>query len=248
MTWQWAAAMVCAYVVGSIPFGVIIGKARGIDIRAHGSRNPGATNVARVLGKKLGLLCFALDFLKGAVPVLVAGVVFHVINTPVAALSVSAQWCWLGVAVASVVGHMFSLFLGFRGGKGVATSFGALMAMWPLLTIPALGAMVVWYAAVRLTHYVSVASMAAALSLPVGYLLAHPLSKVLDQPWPDTWAAIEHSSPALMVTSLLALVVIWKHRGNIARLKRGEEPKAGRPMRRGDMLASHHEDTAQPET
>ena len=237
MNWAWLAFIAAAYVVGSIPFGVIIGNIRGIDIRAHGSRNPGATNVARVLGKKLGLLCFALDFLKGALPVLVSGFALGVINQPVTALTPVQQWMWLCVAMAAVLGHMFSIFIGLRGGKGVATAFGAMLAMWPVLTLPTLGAMVVWYAAVRMTHYVSVASMLAAISVPISYLLAHPLAKVLDQPWSDTMDAIVHSLPGFVVTSALAVVVVWKHRGNIARLRRGEEPKAGRHVRRGDVLA-----------
>jgi glycerol-3-phosphate acyltransferase PlsY len=237
MNWEWAAAIAGAYLIGSIPFGVIIGNMKGIDIRAHGSCNPGATNVARVLGKKLGLICFALDFLKGALPVLVSGFAFEVVGKPVTALSIAQQWMWLGVAVAAVLGHMYSIFIGFRGGKGVATAFGAMLTMWPVLTLPTLGAMVVWYAAVRLTHYVSIASMLAALSVPIGYLLAHMPQQAFDQPWADTYASLMHSSPAFIVTSLLALVVVWKHRGNIARLRRGEEPKAGRPVRRGDVLA-----------
>jgi len=238
MIGAWLVAMAGAYAVGSIPFGVIIGKAKGIDIRAHGSKNVGATNVARVLGKKLGLLCFALDLLKGAIPVLVAGAALGTLNVAVRDLSAMQQWCWLGVAGAAVAGHMFSVFLGFRGGKGVATAFGAMLAMWPVLTFPALGAAVVWYAAVRLTHYVSVGSMLGAMSVPIGYLLAHPLNKVMDVPWSETQAAIMHSAPGLIVTSLLAILVIWKHRSNIGRLRRGEEPKAGRTVRRGDVLAN----------
>jgi len=234
---MWLAVIFGAYLAGSIPFGVIIGKMKGVDIRAHGSKNPGATNVARVLGKQLGILCFALDFLKGAVPVIVAGVLFETLNHRVADMTMFEQWMWLCVAVAAVLGHMFSIFLGFHGGKGVATAFGAMLAMWPVLSLPALGAMVVWYAAVRLTHYVSVASMLAAVSVPIGYLFAHMPQQAFDQPWADTIATLKHASPAFIVTTLLALTVIWKHRGNIARLRRGEEPKAVRSVRRGDVLA-----------
>jgi len=237
MTWQWLVAIAGAYVIGSIPFGVIIGKSQGVDIRTQGSRNVGATNVGRVLGKKWGLLCFLLDLAKGAIPVVVSGAVLGTLNVSVAQLSVEQQWLWLGVAVAAVVGHMFSLFLGFAGGKGVATAFGAMLAMWPVLTFPALGAAVVWYAALRITHYVSVASMLGALSVPVGYLLAVMPQAAFDQPWADTFAALKHASPAFVVTLLLALAVVFKHRSNIARLRRGEEPKAGRGVRRGDVLA-----------
>lgn len=237
MMWPWFIAIAAAYVVGSIPFGVIIGKSQGVDIRAHGSRNVGATNVGRVLGKKWGLICFFLDLGKGALPVIVSGAALGTLNVSVSMLSVEQQWLWLGVAAAAVAGHMFSLFLGFSGGKGVATAFGAMLSMWPVLTFPALGAAVVWYTALRVTHYVSVASMLGALSVPLGYLLAVMPQAAFDQPWPDTFASLKHASPAFIVTLVLAAVVVFKHRGNIARLKRGEEPKAGRTLRRGDVLA-----------
>ena len=238
MSWSWAGFIAAAYLVGAIPFGVIIGNMKGIDIRAHGSGNPGATNVARVLGRKLGIICFVLDFLKGALPVLAAGFAFDLVeHRSIATMPQAQQWLWLAVAIAAVAGHMFSPFIGFRGGKGVATAFGAMLTMWPMLTLPTLGAMVVWYGTLRVTHYVSIASILAALCVPIGYLFAHPLRDVMDQPWSDTWADIRHASPGFVVTSLLALAVMWKHRGNIARLRRGEEPKAGKPARRGDVLS-----------
>ncbi|MHC5114977.1 MAG: glycerol-3-phosphate 1-O-acyltransferase PlsY [Planctomycetota bacterium] len=215
----WAACIIGAYLIGSIPFGLLIGRARGVDIREHGSKNIGATNVGRVLGRKLGGLCFVLDLLKGAAPVLVAGVVAGIVGARPAELSSSAQWLWMLVAVAAVAGHMASVFLVFRGGKGVATSFGAMLAMWNVLTLPALGALVVWYAVVRLSRIVSLASMAAAASLPVWYVVS-----VIPNDG-DVLAHLRHASPPLIVCVLLAALVVWRHRANIGRLMRGEESK-----------------------
>jgi glycerol-3-phosphate acyltransferase PlsY len=132
------------------------------------------------------------------------------------------MWMWLAVAAAAIVGHMASVFLRFAGGKGVATSFGAMLAMWPLLTLPALAALVVWYAMLRLFRYVSLASIAAATSLPLWYAISIIPSSGTNIP-----RAFAQGAPPLIVTALLAAFVIWRHRGNIARLKRGEEPRIG---------------------
>jgi glycerol-3-phosphate acyltransferase PlsY len=210
--------------------GVLLGMARGLDIRAHGSRNIGATNVGRVLGRRLGLLCFVLDVLKGALPVLVAGAAAGVLGRTLAgegAIGAAEMGLWLAVAVAAVVGHMFPLYLRFRGGKGVATGFGAICAMWPLLTVPALVALLVWCAVLRLTRYVSVASMAAAASLPLAYVLwivgRGGGGRLLEQA-PQRIAA---SWPPLAVTAALALLIVYRHRANIGRLRRGQEPRIG---------------------
>ena len=228
---QWSACILGAYLVGSIPFGVLIGLSRGIDIRQHGSKNIGATNVGRVLGRRFGILCFALDFLKGAAPVAAAGFINGVIGRDADQLLTAQMWFWLAVAVAAVAGHMCSIFIGFKGGKGVATAFGTLAAMWPLLTIPALGALVVWYATLRITRYVSVASMLGSLSIPVWYLIWSIPPKA------DNLADhLVHASPPLIVTAVLALLVVYKHRENIRRLRRGEEPQVGGTARRGGVV------------
>jgi len=218
----WLPLIFAAYLAGSIPFGLIIGRFCGIDIREHGSKNIGATNVGRVLGRKCGGLCFALDVAKGAIPVLVAGGVTGVLGQPLKETTQAEMWLWLAVAAAAVVGHMASVFIGFKGGKGVATAFGALGVMWPLLTLPALVALVVWYTALRLTRYVSVASMVAAVSLPIGTALA-----AVPPDMSNVGEALIHASPLLIVTGVLAVLVVYRHRGNIARLRRGEEPKHG---------------------
>ena len=223
---HWVWLIPSAYVVGSIPFGYLLGRARGIDIRQHGSKNVGATNVGRLLGRRLGLVCFMLDMAKGAVPVIAAGVINELITKRIDSISPQQMWLWLAVACAAVLGHMHSLFLGLRGGKGVSTGFGAMLAMWPLLTFPALGVMVVWYGVLRLTRYVSVASMTASLSLPLAYLVRALPPDATDVELSQTVARVWQTSPPLIITTVLALLIVFKHRTNIARLRRGEEPKS----------------------
>ncbi len=206
------------FAFGSVPFGLILGRARGVDIRQHGSKNIGATNVGRVLGRPLGFLCFALDALKGALPVL--SVWFFIVPLHLDNPSMVGVLMPL-VGIAAILGHVYSPWVGFRGGKGVATSFGALLAMWPLMTFPALGALVVWIALVKLTRLVSLASICAALSLPFFLAIrafgwndgnSYPIMSVL---------------PLMFAVTALALLVVFKHRANIARLRAGTEPRVG---------------------
>jgi glycerol-3-phosphate acyltransferase PlsY len=222
----WLACILGAYFVGSIPFGVYIGRARGIDIRQHGSRNIGATNVGRVLGRKFGVLCFVLDFLKGAVPVVTAGILNSTFGKQVEHLTTSEMLAWLAVVAATVIGHMFSVFLRFGGGKGVATGLGAMLAMSQVLTFPAMGAIVVWYAALRMLKYVALASILAVTSLPIFYLLTIIPHDAMQQPFSHTLRQLMHGWPPLAGTALIAALVIYRHRGNIARMRRGEEPRA----------------------
>lgn len=214
--------MAIGFVSGSIPFGLILGRAHGIDIREHGSKNIGATNVGRVLGRRQGFICFALDALKGALPVL--AVWFFLVGAHPERVNLVGTLMPL-VGIAAILGHVYSPWVGFRGGKGVATSFGALVAMWPLMTFPALGALVVWVILVKLFRFVSLASICAALSLPLLLIV-----RVM-------WTANETSSPAnvvfpmLILTVVLAFLVVWKHRPNIARLRAGTEPRIGTTLR-----------------
>jgi len=216
----WLLLIAGAYLVGSIPFGVLIARSQGVDIRQHGSKNIGATNVGRVLGRRFGLTCFALDACKGALPVVAAGFVADVIGRSAVDLSHTQMWLWLTVAIAAVAGHMFSIFLRFAGGKGVATAAGALLGMWPLLTIPVLAALVVWIVVVKIWRYVALASMCAAVSVPI----AVPIVAMLGS---DPSEEVAARVPLLIVTLALAVLVILRHRSNIARLMRGEEPKIG---------------------
>lgn len=223
----WTLCILAAYLIGSVPFGVLIAAAKGVDIRQHGSKNIGATNVGRVLGKKFGILCFVLDGFKGAAPVIAAGMINTVMAKSAHALTASEMWLWMGVAAAAVLGHMYSIYLRFAGGKGVATGFGAIAGMYALLTLPAAAALVVWYLVLRTTKYVSLASMCAALSLPMSFALSIVPPQATDQPIADTFAQMMRAYPPLVGTLLIALLVVWKHRTNIVRLRRGDEPKIG---------------------
>ncbi|MCC7408904.1 MAG: glycerol-3-phosphate 1-O-acyltransferase PlsY [Phycisphaeraceae bacterium] len=207
--------LIGAYLVGSIPFGLLIGSMRGVDVRKAGSGNVGATNVGRVLGRKWGVLCFVLDVLKGLLPVLIAGVAMGWLGRR--DLPAADTWRWLAVAAAAVVGHVFPVWLKFRGGKGVATSLGVLLGFYPVLTLPAVIALAVWVILVRTFHYVSLASIVAAVSLPVTLLIEGQIRR----------QAMAYLMPYLVVTSLLALLVIVRHRSNIQRLLAGTESKVG---------------------
>lgn len=234
---SWIICILAAYLIGSIPFGVLIARSKGIDIRQHGSKNIGATNVGRVLGKKFGMVCFVLDCVKGAAPVFAAGAINQTLAKHADALSPQQMWLWMAVAAAAVLGHMYSIYLGFAGGKGVATGFGAIAGMYSLLTWPALAAIVVWYLVLRTTKYVSLASMFAALSLPASFLLSIIPQHAMDQPFAQTWQHIMHAHPPLIGTLAIALLVVWKHRTNLARIRRGEEPKIGSVHNPSDRVA-----------
>jgi glycerol-3-phosphate acyltransferase PlsY len=223
---DWAVAWAAAFAAGSIPFGLLIGRLKGIDIREHGSRNIGATNVGRVLGRGWGLTCFALDFLKGALPVIVAASWLipgwpgsagaMLADASPGAIDSIAKW-WPLTAVAAVLGHVLSPWVGFRGGKGVATSFGALCAMWPLMTLPVLVAFAIWLVAVAATRYVSLGSILAAAALPPALIVHLAMN-----------ATLAPFAPLLLGTFALSVLVVWKHRNNIGRLLAGTESRIGR--------------------
>lgn len=176
-----------SFLSGSIPFGFIVGKLKGVDVRNYGSGNIGATNVSRVLGKKYGALVLLLDALKGTLPVILAGK-FQVL-----------------AGVSAILGHCFSPFLKFRGGKGVATSLGAFLVISPKATLLAFLIFVLVFV---LTRYVSLSSITAAVSYP--FLFAY--FKGFD------WVFFS-------LVCFAALVVVLKHHSNIKRLLRGEERK-----------------------
>jgi len=208
----WIAA---AYLSGSVPYALLIGLAKGVDIRHHGSGNIGATNCGRTLGRRYGMLCFALDLLKGFVPVLAAGWWFQALGR--ADLGPADAGRWLAVAVAAVAGHVAPLWLRFRGGKGVATGFGVVLGVWPFLTFPALAALVTWGLVLWLSRYVALASIAGAVAMPLYFLAACALAR-----WPAgrLW-------PFLAVTVLMAALIVIRHQGNIRRLLAGTESKVG---------------------
>jgi glycerol-3-phosphate acyltransferase PlsY len=202
-----------AYLIGSIPVGYLMGRAKGIDLREHGSGNIGATNAGRVLGQPWGALCFIADVLKGALPALAAGWWSGALAGGSA--SPAEQAWWIGAALAAVAGHIFPVWLGFRGGKGVATSMGALGALWPIGTIPTAAALAVWLVSLRVTRYVGVSSCLAAAAMPGAAALAS-----LAPIWGE-----RPLTPMLIATSALAALVIWRHRGNLRRTLAGEEPR-----------------------
>lgn len=222
MNWPLLAAMPVGFLLGSIPFGLLIGRAHGIDIRQHGSKNIGATNVLRVLGKKPGGLCFGLDVLKGLVPTIIGGWLAGALGRfdlpPTTAL------LWLAAMACPILGHMFSPWVKFKGGKGVATGLGALLGVFPVLTIAGVGAFAMWIVIVARWRYVGIASSAAAASLPVwiaGLFAAAGNLGWVTRPW------FEVAWPFLLVGVLLAGLVVFKHRGNIARTIRGTESRFG---------------------
>jgi glycerol-3-phosphate acyltransferase PlsY len=207
---------IIAFFSGAIPFGIIIARSKGVDIRAHGSGNIGATNVWRVLGRGPGALCFTLDVLKGLIPSLGAGLYLGTIGSHGAAAE-SAVWLHVSTAVAAILGHMFTPFAGFKGGKGVATAFGALLGVWPAMTCAVLIALVAWIVVFKLGRMVGIASVIAAATVPIAIL---SLGAADD--------ALKWRTPHLAVAIALALLVIIKHRGNIRRTLAGTEPRFAR--------------------
>ena len=172
-----------AYLLGSIPFGLVVGLWRGIDPRKAGSGNIGATNVGRLLGGRYFALVFILDMLKGT---------------------------------AAVLLHMFSIFLGFKGGKGVATSAGVMLGMFPYFTYPGLAAIVAFIVLFMMTRYVSVGSMGAAMFFPVAYLV---IGRALG------WDVLGAQLPLLVFAVVVAVLIVYKHRTNITRLMAGTESR-----------------------
>jgi glycerol-3-phosphate acyltransferase PlsY len=201
----WAIA---AYLIGAIPVGYLIGRSRGIDIRKAGSGNIGATNVGRVLGKPLGHLCLILDIAKGLIPVLAAR--WTLVSKDETAMELLA---WLIVAVSAVIGHVFPVYLGFRGGKGVATTIGVALAIYPYFTFPMIASLVAYTALRMLTGIVSVGSLAIAILFPISFFaLAMGMGWSSTRIWPMQAAAV-----------VLSLVIIVRHISNIRRLLQGTE-------------------------
>ncbi len=201
-----------AYLLGSIPFGLLISRLRGIDIRAHGSGNIGATNVWRVLGPRWGLLTFALDAAKGFCAVRAAQHLARVYAKPPVPEDYFA-YAALFAALACILGHSFPMWLRFRGGKGVATSLGVLIAMVPALAVGVV--LGLWAVVFGVWRYVSLASIVAALALPitVGLLLHFDLME---------------GRPYLAFSCAAAFLVIRRHRENIQRLFAGTENRFGK--------------------
>lgn len=238
-----------AFLLGSIPFGLIISRIKGVNIREHGSGNIGATNVLRVIGKKYGVTCLLLDALKGFIPVVIAvnliqiegknvGL-FHIGGLDSLALVLPAAAQFKGqlvhviTALAAVLGHNYSPWVGFKGGKGIATSAGVLLALMPAGVVLLIA---VWVAVFVVSRYVSLASIVAAASLP---LITHYGARFHhinnDKSLPTLWQAGTWNKPLFFFSLVLAILAIWKHRTNIQRLLAGTEHRFTRKPESGDV-------------
>jgi acyl phosphate:glycerol-3-phosphate acyltransferase len=191
--------VIIAYLIGSIPFGYLVVRAKGGgDVRETGSGGTGATNVSRRAGKAAGVFTLVLDALKGALAVIIARLMLNADNT---------EWLIAAAAIAVIVGHIFPVWLAFRGGKGVATGVGVFLVLVPMAV---LFAAVIFAAVVALTKYVSLGSILAAASIPLFVWL---------------FALEVDLKPLLTAAVVGALLIVYAHRGNIARLMSGTEPR-----------------------
>lgn len=213
------AGIILAYLFGAVPFGLLIARAHGKDLRAIGSGNIGATNVARALGRKWGYICFALDVLKGLVPMVgIRAIVAAMPRVETAPVGPAFLALWLAVGCAAVVGHVFPVYLGFKGGKGVSTSFGVALGLWPYFTLGAVIALVVWAAVVLIWRYISLGSICGSVSFPVALVIG--IAFVPGWHAVDLW-------PLLVAATAIPVLVIVRHRENIKRLAAGKESKIG---------------------
>jgi glycerol-3-phosphate acyltransferase PlsY len=191
-----------AYLIGSVPFGLLIAKTKGVDIRTQGSGNIGATNVLRCLGKPLGITCFVLDVLKGYLPALL----FPILGTGDAGLQESFPGIGILFGAAAILGHNFPIFLKFKGGKGVATSAGVLLGIAPLAV--GLG-ILTWAIVFFISGYVSLGSIIAAVVVAL-----------------TGWIRVGHYGAVTAgALTLLGALAVWRHRSNIKRLIAGTENK-----------------------
>ena len=196
--------LIGAYLAGSLPFGLIVARAvKGIDIREHGSRNIGATNVTRVIGVKWGAVCFLLDLLKGSGPV------WLLPQSLLAADDPSRIHWQVAAGLLAIIGHMFPVWLGFKGGKGVATALGVVAMLAPQSTAITFGVFVALFA---ITRIVSLGSIIAAVTFAVLQMI---------QLWPQPFRAETWSVASFSLA--VPVLIILRHRANIGRLLRGEE-------------------------
>ena len=204
--WEWLA-LLGSYLLGAVPFGFVLARSlRGVDLREVGSGNIGATNAMRVLGKGWGVVAFLLDLAKGFVPV-------QVFAQLALSQELGATWIAVLCGAAAVCGHVWPLYLGFKGGKAVATGMGAIIAIDPVV---ALGAALVWVAVHKLTGYVSLASLAMGVGFP-SFALMRALQGAV-------------GAELILGTSALAAMILVRHRSNIARLLAGTEVRSSAPI------------------
>lgn len=212
---QLAILAAVTYFIGALPFGLIVGLAKGVDIRQHGSKNIGASNAGRVLGhRKYFFIVFVLDLLKGLLPMVIASAL--VLSTPIAQRTQVTFLLWLGVGLASILGHIFPVYLKFRGGKGVATSAGVVLGLFPYYTWAGLICIVAFLICLKQWKYISLGSIAAAVVFPFAYVAIGL--------WRH-WDLTGRQLPLLVLAFALGALVIWRHRENIKRLRAGTENK-----------------------
>jgi len=206
---------IAAYSLGAVPFGLILCLViKGVDIRNHGSKNIGATNAGRVCGMPFFVAAFVLDFAKGLAPVLLGALMLEEFGP-----GLPAAWMKILYGALAILGHTLPVYLGFKGGKAVATSFGVFVGLAPVAAGIAFGVWLLLFLALR---YVSLASMIAAIVAPVAYAVLH--RGELDD---DHW-------PVLAFSTVVAVLVVLRHRANIKRLVSGTENRASaRRKRRG---------------
>jgi glycerol-3-phosphate acyltransferase PlsY len=205
-----AIFLIGAYLLGSVSFGVLIAGAHGIDLRKVGSGNIGATNLSRALGRRWAYVCFVLDLAKGLLPTMAAGIWLGENGTTKGLIAQLAVGC------AAILGHVFPIYLGFKGGKGVATSFGVALGLWPYYTICAGVTLVVWIIFVLIWRFVSLASIAAAFAFPI--VLTTAIAITPGWHYSDLW-------PLVIISILIPIMVFILHRDNIVRLLAGTENK-----------------------
>jgi acyl phosphate:glycerol-3-phosphate acyltransferase len=205
-----------AYLLGSIPFGLLVGLSKGIDPRSAGSHNIGATNVGRLLGMKYFFYVFTLDMLKGLLPVALASYIISHHFPAATDRPALTNLLHLLVGFAAILGHTFSAFMGFKGGKAVSTSCGVALGLYPFFTLAGLAAIVVWLVVFYLWRYVSLASMTAAVAFPIVFIVIGRFFH---------WDVFHRQLPLLLFAILVALLIIVRHRANIARLRAGTESR-----------------------
>lgn len=223
-----------SFLIGSIPFGLLLGKTKGIDIREHGSGNIGSTNVFRTLGKKSGIICLILDLLKGFLPIFLTinlcriegtnpllGVEFLTnLSTPLPKPEqFFVQSIQVLTALAAILGHNYSPWINFKGGKGIATTGGALLALMPAAVVILV---LIFIVVTRITKYVSLGSIATGIALPIitGLGSYYHIQKG-DIPQ-GGW-----NKPLFIFSIVAGVLAVWKHRTNIARLRAGTENRIG---------------------
>ncbi|NLE60666.1 MAG: glycerol-3-phosphate 1-O-acyltransferase PlsY [Planctomycetes bacterium] len=220
--WRVVGLILLSYLCGAVPFGLIIGRLKGVDVRTRGSCNIGATNVGRILGRPYGILVFVLDGLKGFLPMTLAR--FVLFRSAGGGESAGPEYLphllWVLAAVACVLGHMFPIYLKFKGGKGVATSLGVGLGIYPYYTLAGLAAFAVWAIVLGVSRYVLLSSIVAVIAFPANFAVLAAWNH-------DRWGAFSTLWPLHLFGIVVAALVVYRHGANIGRLLAGTEHKIG---------------------